>query len=152
MNKNKLNREGKKWVEANIISEEQLSNILAMYKKEDRTYLLIILAALLISISMIVFIFSDWAQIPSAFKIVVMLGMMVFFYWYGHHSVSKRQRTNDSSKRNEFIGISFILLGYMLFGTTLFLTLYMYDVTLFSAWPFVVWSVLGLFLYMVSRS
>lgn len=149
VNKRRLEREGKKWVEAEIISEKQLQAILAKYVKEDKSYILIILAALLISISIIIFIFSDWAQIPNVFKILVMLIIMIALYLYGFKSFNQK-RLASPRDRSKIIGISFIMLGYILFGATLFLTLYMYNVNVFSAWPFIAWSVVGLSLYVIT--
>lgn len=160
MNKRQLEREGKKWVEAEIISQTQLQTILNRYEKEDRSYLLVILAALLISISIIVFIFSDWAQIPNLSRISVMLLMMLIFYatgfYYkqrdGNDQINQMERGSGKElkyTRSEVIGISLIVLGYITFGSTLLLTLSMYNVQFTSAWPFIVWSIVGLLLYMI---
>lgn len=157
MNKKQLEKEGKKWVEAEMISEAQLQTILNSYGKEDRSYLLVILAALLISISIIVFIFSDWAQIPNVSRITIMLLMMLIFYvtgFYYEHKTDIEQRRRQNNKqhtysRSQIIGISLIILGYITFGATLLLTLSMYNVQFTSAWPFIAWSVVGLLMYIM---
>lgn len=157
MNKKRLQKEGQKWVEKDIITEKQLESILSYYVKEDRSYVLVILAALLISISIVVFIFSDWAHIPHVSRITIMLLMMAIFYvtgfYYERKGIERRRTTNDSERktysRTRIIGISLIVLGYITFGATLLLTLTMYNVELMSAWPFIAWSIVGLLLYMI---
>lgn len=157
MNKRRLEREGEQWVADGIISKQQLETILKRYVKEDRSYLLVILAALLISISVLVFIFSDWAQIPNLSRIIIMLLMMLTFYVTGFYyerkdapgAIKQKDMKSQSYSRSQMIGISLIIIAYVTFGATLFLTLYMYNVQLTSAWPFVIWSVVGLLLYMI---
>lgn len=157
MNKRKLAKEGKKWVEKNLISEEQLESILKQYKREDKSYLLIILSALLISISVIVFIFSEWAQIPTISRMFIMLLMMLTFYMTGFYLLTRRNSENlrrldregRPYHRLQIIGFSLTILGYITFGASLLLTIYMYHVQLYSAWPFFVWSLVGFLLYLV---
>lgn len=160
MNKRQLEKEGKKWVDANIISKNQLQEILSSYEKTDRSYLLVILAALLISISIVVFIFSDWAQIPNVSRISVMLLMMLIFYVSGFYYYARKNnnelKVGESKKlqtetysRSQIIGISLIVIGYITFGATLLLTLTMYNVQFEWAWPFLLWGIVGLFMYMI---
>lgn len=157
MNRKQLEKEGQKWVTDKIISEQQLETILNQYTKEDKSYLLVILAALLISISVLVFIFSDWAQIPNISRIIIMLLMMFTFYATGFYYERKDDHTNNKQKdmqsqsysRSQIIGISLIILAYITFGASLLLTLYMYDVQLTSAWPFILWSLVGIVLYVM---
>lgn len=147
MNKEKLKKEGKKWLDEDIINEQQLEAILAKYEKKDQSYLLIVFAALLISLGILIFIFSDWAQVPQLSRTIMMVLLMLALYVLGAY-LYRKQPIGKTNKRNQIIGISFIVLGYILFGATLFLTFYMYDVRVYSAWPFVIWSLVGLFLYM----
>src|SRR5699024_8776852 len=158
MNRKQLEREGKKWVDKELISDRQLESILHMYKGEDRSYILIILAALLISISIIVFVFSDWAQIANISRIIIMLLMMTGFYLLGFYyegkNPSKKQgrkelREQTTYSREQIIGSSLLIIGYVTFGATLWLTLTMYNVQLMSAWPFLVWSIAGIVLYLI---
>lgn len=151
MNRKKLQKEGEKWVEDGILTEDQLQSILSQYEKKDYSYLLIILAALLVSISIIVFILSDWAQIPDVFKIVVMLIVMGALYGTGYYSFNQDEiAASGEYNRSQIIGMSLIVLGYITFGATLWLTLSMYNVHLNSAWPFTIWSIAGLLLYVIT--
>src|SRR5690606_17656020 len=151
MNRRKLEKEGEKWVEDGIITDEQLTSILSHYEKKDHSYLLIILAALLVSISIFVFVSSDWAQIPNAVKILVMLLVMIILYAAGYMSFKKAGDVpEDEYDRAQIVGMSLIVLGFVTFGATLWLTLSMYNVELGTAWPFAVWSIVGLILYVIT--
>lgn len=149
MNRKRLEVEGEKWVKKDIISDDQLEKILDLYEKKDYSFLLIVLAALLISIGVLIFIFSDWAQIPHVIKIAMMVLIMIVLYSSGFYlRFSKQEHKRTASRR--MLGISFIVIAYVMFGAILFLTLNMYNVITFSAWPFVVWSIIGLFLFLIT--
>ena len=160
MNKGKLRKEGEKWVKDGIITDKQLEAILNNYVKKDQSYLLVLLAVLLIGIGILIFIFSDWAQVPHVSRLSVMVIFMLFLYIAGHYfyyrSLGKNAELNNSqsfdfdpNRRFHIYGISFIVLGYIFFGATLFLILNMYQVNFFNVWPFIIWSVIGLLLYSV---
>lgn len=152
MNRTKLEKEGKKWVSDGLISDEQLTNILARYEKKDYSYLLVIFAALLISIGILIFIFSDWAQVAHISRILLMVAFMVILYAIGIYYYGKLDQTEvkrEKYSRSQIIGLSFIILGYIMFGATIFLTIYIYNIQLQNVWPLIVWSIVGLFLYMI---
>lgn len=138
MNKSKLKHEGTKWVEDGVISDQQLTTILSRYEKKDASYLLIILATLLVSIAVLTFVFSDWAQVPHISRIIVMLVFMSGLYFLGNYFYEKKSQA---------YGVSLLLLAYIFFGATMFLTLMIYNVPLHSTWPFAIWSVVGLGLF-----
>lgn len=138
MNKSKLKREGQTWVDENIISEEQLNKILALYTKKDPNFILILFAILLTGLGFLTFIFSDWAQVPHYSRIIIVLLAMVGLYIVGDLLYRKN---------SVLYGVSFILLGYVVFGAGLFLTIDIYNIMLFSAWPLVICSFIGLLLY-----
>lgn len=140
INKNKLQKEGEKWVNEGIISEEQLEQILKLYTKKDLNDLIILFAVILTSLSLITFIYSDWAQVPHFSRILVMIGLLVILYVIGD---------NLYRKRSTLLGIGFITLGYIVFGAGIFIALNIYNMTVFSAWPFIIWSMVGLFLYVL---
>lgn len=140
MNKTKLKHEGKKWVTDGIITNEQLDKILTRYPNRDVNLIIVLFAILLTGLAMITFIFSDWAQVPHFSRTAVMLIIMIFLYVLG-----------DRFYRNQatLYGISFIVLGYIMFGAGMFLTINVYAINLYSAWPFIIWSIIGLFLYVI---
>ncbi len=162
MNKTKLKKEGKKWVKDGIITDEQLEAILSKYVKRDQSYLLVLFAVLLMSIGILIFVFSDWAQVPNLTRLSVIVIFMLILYVAGSYFYSRnlnlRKNTElsnsksfdyDSNRHFQIYGISFILLGYILFGAILFLIINMYQVNLFNVWPFIIWSIVGLLLYSV---
>lgn len=138
MNKMKVKKEGSKWVESGIITEAQLSEILQGYKQKDSSYILIVLALIFTSIGILIFVFSDWAQVPQISRVILML-LFMFGLYVGGDYIHKN--------KSEIAGISMIILGYIFFGATMLLTLTIYGVSVDSAWPFVVWSIVGLAVY-----
>ncbi|SHG22265.1 DUF2157 domain-containing protein [Ornithinibacillus halophilus] len=140
MNKNKLSEEGKKWVAKDIITDDQLEQILGLYKKKDANYIIILFAVLLTGIGILTFIMSDWARVPHFSRVLVIIGAFIGLYMVGDFL---------HRKRSELMGISFIILGYIVFGAGMLLTISIYSVEIYSAWPFIIWSLVGLALYFV---
>ncbi len=159
MNKGKLRKEGEKWVNDGIITDEQLEAILNNYVKRDQSYLLVLFAVFLMGIGVLIFIFSDWAQVPHLSRLSVMVISMLILYIAGHYFYNRSSGKNaelnnpvslvDPDRRSQIYGISFIVLGFIFFGATLFLILNMYQVIFFNVWPFIIWSIVGLLLYSV---
>lgn len=143
MDKSKLKKEGNKWVEDGVISEQQLTTILSRYEKKDASYLLIIFATLLVSIAVLTFVFSEWAQVPHMSRVIVMLVFMAGLYFLGNYFYEKKSQA---------YGVSLLLLAYIFFGATIFLTLMIYNVPLHSTWPFAIWSVIGLGLFALYKN
>src|SRR5690625_2792817 len=101
MNRSRLKKEGKKWVQDGIITEDQFEEILQKYIQKDQSYLLILFAVLLMSIGILIFVFSDWAQVPAISRIIMMSICMLALYAAGHYfytkSTAKRVRKTTSS-------------------------------------------------------
>src|SRR5690625_3214133 len=133
MNKGKLRKEGEKWVNDGIITDEQLEAILNNYVKRDQSYLLVLFAVFLMGIGVLIFIFSDWAQVPHLSRLSVMVISMLILYIAGHYFYNRSSGKNaelnnpvslvDPDRRSQIYGISFIVLGFIFFGATLFLIL-----------------------------
>lgn len=140
MNLSKLEKEGKKWVDQGIISEEQLNMILNNYPKKDANILVVLFAVLLTGLALITFIFSDWAQVAHLSRVIVILSFTLFLYILGDQ-LYRRQQT--------LYGVSFILLGYIGFSASLFLVINNYNLILHSSWPFIVLTIVGLLLYTI---
>src|SRR5699024_7677140 len=111
MNLSKLEKEGKKWVDKGIISEEQLNMILNNYLKKDANILVVLFAVLATGLALITFIFSDWAQVVHLSRVIFILSFTLFLYILGDQ-LYRRQQT--------LYGVSFILLGYIGFSASLF--------------------------------
>ncbi|MCM3741081.1 DUF2157 domain-containing protein [Oceanobacillus luteolus] len=138
MKRQELEREGKEWVKEGIISEEQLNRILARKKETGPNYIIILFAVLLTGLGFLTFIMSEWARQAHLSRVVILLLVTLFFYILG--DILHR-------KNNTLYGISFIVLGYIVFGSGLLLVIDIYQVTLFSAWPFIIWTAVGLVLF-----
>lgn len=140
MKRSTLKREGKKWVNEKIITDQQLKQLLAQYPQKSPNFVIILFAILLTGIGFLTFIFSDWAQQPYFSRLLIVIVAMLVLYSAGYYFYKSS---------SQLLGISFIVLGYIVFGSGLFLGIRIYDVFLTSAWPFVIWSLVGLFLYMI---
>ncbi|TQS75850.1 DUF2157 domain-containing protein [Ornithinibacillus gellani] len=140
MNRDKLKQEGEKWVEDGIITSEQLHQILGRYKQRDPYFLVVLFAALMTGLGILTFIMSDWAQVPHFSRIIMMMVAVTVLYILGDRMYRKRSAA---------LGASFILLGYISFGAGMLLTINIYNISIFSAWPFVIWMIIGLILYFI---
>lgn len=140
VDKGKLKREGQKWVDDEIITKAQLEQILDRYQKRDPNFLLVLFAVLLTGLGFLTFIFSDWAQVPHFSRVLIVLVVTIGLYVLGDFL----HRT-----RSILLGISFISLGYIVFGAGMFLILNIYQVQVWSVWPFIIWSIIGLILYFI---
>lgn len=140
MNYRKIKQEGQAWVDGGIITEDQLERIVATYTKKDSSVIIILFAILLTGLGILTFIFSEWAQVPHFSRTIIMITCMMVLYILGDILF----RTSST-----MLGISFVILGYIAFGASLLLTIDIYGIVIQSAWPFIIWGVLGLLLYVV---
>ena len=145
MNKAKIAREGEKGVEDGNISEEQLESILNTYQQKDYRYLLVLFATLLVSIGVLIYVISDWAQVSNSIRIGIMVVSMVVLYSFGAYYYRRHEQQTDMYP--QIVSMSFLLLGYVFFGATILLLIHLYDVIILSAWPYAIWGIVGLLLY-----
>src|SRR5699024_3813518 len=145
MNKSKLANEGKKWVKDGLISEEQLQAILSRYQLRDHRYLLVLFAILFVSIGILIYVLSDWAQVSNMIRIGIMIISMLVLYVIVVHYY--KYETYEFAVYPQIVSICFLVLGYIFFGATLLLLIHFYDVILLSVWPFIIWALTGLVLY-----
>lgn len=145
MNKAKIAREGEKWVEDGHITEEQLEAILSTYQQKDHRYLLVLFATLLVSIGVLIYGVSDWAQVSNSFRIGIMVVSMIVLYSFGAFYYRRHEQQTDMYP--QIVSMSFLLLGYVFFGATILLLIHLYGVVLLSAWPYAIWGIAGLLLY-----
>lgn len=140
MKKRELEHEGKKWVAEGIITEEQLIKILQREQQDNPNYIIILFAVLLTGLGFLTFIMSDWARQPHLSRVIIIIAVTLFLYILG--DILYR-------KRNELFGISFIVLGYIVFGAGFLLVMDIYQVSIYSAWPFIIWGLIGLVLFYI---
>lgn len=138
MNRERVKKESKKWIEEGFISEEQAEQIVSYYPKRERSFILMSFAGLFIGLGFLTFIASNWSGIPNGVKMAILLVSMMAFYGAGYYIYQKK-----------FVnaGASFLIIGLLIFGSGIFLTGQMYNYLFFSALPFLIWSLAGFVLY-----
>lgn len=138
MNRERVKKESKKWIEEGFISQEQAEKIVSYYPKRERSFILMSFAGLFIGLGFLTFIASNWSGIPSGVKMAILLVSMIAFYGAGYYIYQKK-----------FVnaGASFLIIGLLIFGSGIFLTGQMYNYLFFSALPFLIWSLAGFVLY-----
>lgn len=140
MNRQKLKREAKAWVEEGIISHEQYDKIIERYSKSGPNSIILLFAILLMALGFLTFIMSDWAREPHLSRIVILASVTTVLYVLG----DIRYR-----KSADLIAISFIVLGYIAFGAGMLLAIDIYNIQVTFAWPFIIWAVVGLGVYFI---
>ncbi|MRH44189.1 DUF2157 domain-containing protein [Aquibacillus halophilus] len=138
MNREAIKKEAKKWSKQGIITEQQLDEIVDLYPKRDRSFLLLTFAALFIGLGFLTFIASNWSWIPQIGKMTIILLFMIGFYVSGELIYRKKSKP---------VGLSFIVIGLFVFGAGIFLTGQMYNYMYFQAIPFLIWSLAGVALF-----
>src|SRR3989338_3249842 len=118
----------KKWLKEGIITQKQARKMLAdtsQHKKEQTSNNLIVtistIGAILLGIGAILFIASNWQEIPNAIKVLILVGSTFGAYYIGY--LFKYQKQNLPK-----VGASLIFLGALLFGATVFLIAQMYNI------------------------
>ncbi|MHA6251668.1 DUF2157 domain-containing protein [Oceanobacillus sp. CAU 1775] len=142
MKRRELEREGKSWVAEGIITEEQLEKILKRKENDNPNYIIILFAVLLTGLGFLTFIMSDWAREQHISRVIIIIAVTLFLYILG--DVLYR-------KRGDLFGVSFIVLGYIVFGTGMLLVIDIYNISVYTSWPFIIWTIVGLGLYYIYR-
>lgn len=116
------------WLKEGTITKDQAQKMLAdtsKYKKEQSSNKLITvfstIGAIVFGIGVILFIASNWQQIPNTIKVLILLGSTFGSYYIGYVLRYQKQTLVK-------VGASLIFLGALLFGATIFLIAQMYHV------------------------
>lgn len=141
--RNLMSREGKKWVEEGIISSEQYERIVSRYKPEKRSNLLPIFASILIGLSILTFIASNWDGIPHLVRVLIIVVGMTAFYISGEMF---HRRGNSS------IGEALIGIGVISFGAGIILLGQMFHFQSYDARAFIIWALAALFIVQLWKS
>ncbi|WP_167577747.1 DUF2157 domain-containing protein [Ammoniphilus sp. YIM 78166] len=139
-----LRREGSVWVEKNIISPEQLEEIIKLYPESPRriSQLLPILASVLIGLSLLTFVASNWNGIPDIARLILLIATTVGFY-----------ATGFVRGQISWVGQGLIGLGVVSFGASVILIGQMFHLIAYDATVFVLWSLAALgTLYLFRRT
>ncbi len=128
----KLKQEVESWQAEGIIVSGQKERILERYKRAEEIEekagsnklitTISILGAILVGIGFILFIASNWSEIPRVGKLGIIFGAMLISYIFGFYLRYER-------KNYPKIGASLILLGTIIFGAGIFLIAQIYNIT-----------------------
>ncbi len=144
MSKKWLEREGPKWVEKAIVSDEQLQQIRALYmQKGSGVALLPLLASVLIALSILTFIAANWELLIPELRIIIVLLAMTAFYAFGYHQWRKKQTK---------LGIGLIGLGLICFGGSLLILGQTFHLVTYHVATFIIWGVVGVVLTFLFQS
>lgn len=128
----KLKQEIELWLKESIITPEQKDKILARYKllKEadekagpgKLITVISVMGSILVGVGVILFIASNWAEIPRWGKLSIIFTSMLLSYSLGFYL--RREKENYPK-----IGAALILLGSLIFGAGIFLIAQIYHIT-----------------------
>jgi uncharacterized membrane protein len=127
------------WVKDGTVTQDQANKMLADsadYKKEQNSNKLIVsistIGALFLGIGAILFVASNWQAIPSAVKVLILVGSTFSAYFAGY--VFQYQKQNLPK-----VGASLIFLGALLFGASVFLIAQIYNINANSHILMLIW-------------
>lgn len=139
--------EAREWEKDGIIDEEQLKVILARYdlqdtpahrtvnkkdKTSDFTTVLSILGALLIGVGAILFVASNWGEIPVPVKLLLLFGTTYITYFAGWNLKYKK-------RSNSKLGDALLFLASILVGASIFLSAQIFNVNAEAHWLILAW-------------
>jgi uncharacterized membrane protein len=144
----------KEWVDSGIITSEQAKKMLfdvAQKSKEEKSNKLIVaistIGSILLGIGAILFVASNWRDMPNVIKILLLTGSTFGAYYLGYSFKYEKQNLPK-------VGASLFFLGALLFGASLFLIAQMYNINANNHTLVLVWliGVLPLVYTFVSES
>ena len=116
-----------KWLREKVINQAQAKRMLAdvkAYKKESSSNKFIAaistIGAILLGIGAILFIASNWQELSSILKTIILVGSTAIAYYIGY--IFKYQKQNLPK-----VGASLLFLGALLFGATVILVSQIYN-------------------------
>ena|GEM_PF-3516629 len=141
-----LEKELKRWVEENIISNEQAVKLAGLYgiewaeqvRKSIHNYLITVLAligAVCVGIGAILFIAANWEEIPRFLRLVMIFGVLAAAY-YGVYHLNK--------KDYKIASIGLLLLCGLLYGAAIWLIAQIFHISANFPLGVLVWA-LGVF-------
>ncbi|KAA0547644.1 DUF2157 domain-containing protein [Bacillus sp. BGMRC 2118] len=133
--RNLISREGKQWLKEGIITEEQYHKIINTYEIEKKSNLLPILASILIGLSILTFIASNWDGISQLARVFIIVIGMTTFYVTGELFHKKESRV---------IGNALIGIGVISFGAGIILLGQMFHFQSYDARAFIIWAIAAL--------
>jgi uncharacterized membrane protein len=117
-----------KWLDDGLISQEQAEQMLADILEDHRErrsgkfiFVVSVIGAVLLGVSAILFIASNWEQLSSGLKMLILLGATGAAYTSGY---ILKYRSGEFTR----VGSALLFLGALLFGATVMLTAQIYHV------------------------
>lgn len=132
-----LQREGPRWVEKEIISQQQFEEIVKLYPEPPRriTQILPILASVLVGLSLLTFVASNWDGISHLGRIAILLLTMTGFYTSGFYLYRQG---------HIWVGQGLLALGVVSFGANIILIGQMFHLIAYDAGLFILWAMASL--------
>ncbi|WP_181349178.1 DUF2157 domain-containing protein [Thalassobacillus sp. CUG 92003] len=143
MNRERMAKEARTWLEAEIITQEQYQQILQRYPEQKTKPVLLTFAAIFIGLGFLTFIASNWDLLDNVVRLIIILVAMASFYTAGERVYTKS---------SNIVGNSLLVVAVLIFGSGIFLTGQMYHVSSFSALPFLIWSLAAFAVYVMFQN
>lgn len=139
-----LGKEILKWCEKGLISKFQIEGIFKEYnikytkeKEEEKPVniikVLAIIGSILLGLGVILFVASNWQEIPRFIKTIMLL-VITFGTFYASYYLTYQK------KEHVVLGKALLLLSTLLYGATIFLISQMYNVNANSHWLILFWA------------
>ncbi|MDF2378959.1 MAG: DUF2157 domain-containing protein [Candidatus Gracilibacteria bacterium] len=140
-----LRTESSRWQKADIISTDQKKQILARYGDKMKQYehveasgkitsTLSIIGAILLGIGVILFVASNWQEIPNILRVLLLLVSTLTSFSIGHYYY-------DAKGSYPKTGFALILLSNIMIGATIFLIAQIYNINANSSSLLLLWSI-----------
>jgi uncharacterized membrane protein len=144
MSRKWVEKEGPRWVEKEIISREQLDQILGLYEdKKHAIGMLPLLGSVLLGLGILSFVAANWQDIPQLLRLSMIAFIMIAFYTGGEWFLRKGQ---------DKLGIALTALGLISFGSGIVLVGQMFHLVAYDITSFIVWGAAGTLLTFLYRS
>ena len=144
MSRRLLETDGQDWVRRGIVTEEQRTQLLALYPQQRPAIALLpLLGSLLILLSALSVVAANWQSLPKVVRLALLLGSLAGTY-AGAEYFLRRQY--------ESLGVGLLGLGLGLFGISIALISEMYQLIGYDLTGLVAWAVAGVALTWVYGS
>ncbi|TFB22052.1 DUF2157 domain-containing protein [Filobacillus milosensis] len=139
MKKTWLKEESEKWVNDGIINSEQREQIMGRYQDKNQVSLIFFFSAVLVGLACLSFVAANWQAIPETIRMALIIVFMISFYALGSWFENKKQSPYS---------VFCYVIALAIFGSGIFLTGQMYHYSLNNVFPFIVWGLAALLIYL----
>jgi uncharacterized membrane protein len=139
-----LEQEGSRWVDQQIITQDQYRRLLGLYEeKKHAVGVLPVLGSVLVGLGILSFIAANWQDISQWLRLLIVIGAMAGFYAAGERILARG---------HEKLGIAIVGLGLISFGAGIVLVGQMFHLVSYTAASFIIWGTAGALLTYIYRS